>query len=163
MLLFLCALILSSIIVGTSIALKSSSLDKDIVTNEELEKFYGMFSEPLNAQLHQLVLAGKTLLRNFAKISKDKDTIWNLYNERVISEKFYKKHKMIEEELIIEKSLIETEADSLRPGSKEGVFQEAGKLLSSENSGYQRTKLFDEAAFLKRQDLLRQNIKENSK
>ena len=163
MILFIFALLFSSIIVVIGILKRKYSTIETDITNDELEKFYGMISESPSVQLRQLVLAVKTLLKNFAKISKEKETVSNLYDERIISDKYYKKLKTIEEELIIEKTLIENEADSIKQGAKDSVFFEANKLMNTENMTQQRKKLFDEGNFLKKQDLLKQKFKEATK
>ncbi len=163
MLLFVCAVSLSILILAISIFKKNSTSIETEVFNEELEKFYEMYAEPSNVQLKQLVLAAKTFLKNFTKISKTKDIVSNLYDDRIVSDKYYKKIKHTEDELIIEKTLIENEADCIKAGFKATVFYEANKILSTDHSVNSRKKLFDEADFLKKMDLKRLNLIANAK
>ena len=163
MILFISAIILSSIILGFGILNRNTDNSQTSFANKELEQFYGMFADSPAVQLRQLVLASKTLLRNFSIVSKDKDAILNLYNERVLSEACFKKTMALEEELVIEKTIIENEAESIKPGSKDSIFMEANRLFSSESFVIPKTKLFDEASFLKRQDALRLSAKSHDK
>lgn len=163
MFVFVAALIFSSAILGAGFMYRNVNSNQCETVNEELNKFYEMFTETPNIQLRQLVLAAKTLLKNVETNSKDKESILNLYNERILSDKYYKRIRGIEEDLFVEKTLIENEAEAIKIGAKDSVFMEANKLLGTGSSSIQKLKLFDEAAFLKRQDSLRQGIKSNDK
>lgn len=130
------------------------------IANEELESYYGMPAEPIPKQLRQLVLAAKSMLRNAEQLSRDSEAISELYDDRVVSDSYFKRHKEAEEELVIEKTIIENEADSLRPGSRDAVFSEARKFLANELPSTKAVpKIFSEALFLRKQDSLSKDLR----
>lgn len=154
------SLVLSGILLVVAIVARKRRAHSEGVVNEELESYYSMAGEPIPKQLRQLVLAAKSMLKHAEQLSKDSETISELYDDRVISDGYFKRHKQAEEDLVIEKTIIENEADSLRPGSKDAIFSEAKKLLANESSSTNTVpKVFSEALFLKKQDSLTKDLR----
>ncbi|KAM0680355.1 hypothetical protein GINT2_001411 [Glugoides intestinalis] len=150
--------LLSGMILTIALLIKRRSPKQPESNNKELDKFYEMFEEPVGAQIKQLTLAAKTTLRNLSQLSKEKMVASRLFEERIVSDRFYNKFKSMEEELIVEKTLIENEADFLRAGAKESLFSEASKLANAELLGSKKQKIFDEALFLKKASNLSKDL-----
>lgn len=160
MIVLICGII-SILILSLSFILRKKTVADSFVKNEELDKFYSMYSEPVSVQMRQLILAAKTTLSNVRVLSKENDVISELYNDRVISENYYRKYKGIEEDLVLEKTIIGNESEMLKPGSKDFVFIEAKKILESESSSKKsQSKIFNDAQFLKKQDSLLKDLKD---
>lgn len=152
------SLVFSALLLVVAMATRRKKGDGGIA-NEELEIYYGMLAEPVPKQLRQLVLAAKSMMRRAEQLSRDSEIISRLYDDRVISDEYFRRHKDAEEDLLVEKTIIENEADSLRSGSKDAVFTEAKKFLASESSTKPLQKIFSEALFLKKQDSLSKDLR----
>lgn len=159
----LVSLFCSILIIGVGIAARNATRNTSESSNEDLDKFYGMFAEATNVQMKQLIFAARNTLRKLNAHSEEREVVSNLFEERVLSDKFFKKFRDAEEELVIEKTLIENEAEALRVGSKDQVFSEASKLLGIEMIGTKKKRIFDEALFLKKQENLTKDLKSRSK
>lgn len=154
------SILIASTAIGTSLYLKKKPKPFYGIRNEELDKFYSMFNESSANQIKQLVLAAQTTMRNVKTLTEKSGIINELYNERLLSETYYKQFKSMEEDLVIEKTMIENEVDMLRPDFKEMVFAEAAKRMANDSIfKTKKQKMFDEALFLKKQDLLIKNLK----
>lgn len=150
--------LLSSIILTIAFLVKRRNTKQADSNNEELDKFYEMFEEPVNVQLKQLTLAAKTTLRNISQLSREKEIASDLFEEQIVSDRFFSKFKAMEEELVVEKTLIENEAEFLKIGAKENIFSEANKLANTELLGSKKQKVFDEALFLKKASNLTKDL-----
>ncbi|ELA41233.1 uncharacterized protein VICG_01722 [Vittaforma corneae ATCC 50505] len=159
----LVSLFCSILIIGIGMLARSTTGDSPESSNEDLNKFYGMFAEPMSVQMKQLILAAKNTLKKLNVLAEEREVVSNLFEERVLSDEFFKRFRNAEEELVIEKTLIENEAEALRTGSKDQVFSEASKLLSVEILGTKKKRIFDEALFLKKQENLMKDLKSRSK
>lgn len=159
MLIIIISLICSALIILVSFFLKNKTTTSLNACNEDLNKFYSMFNEPVNVQLKQLILAAKSVIKRLNSLSKERETIVSLFEDRVLSDKFQKKYQDEEEELIIEKTIIENEAEQLKQGSQEQVFSEASKMVSYEMMGTKKKRIFDEGMFLKKRESLLKDLK----
>lgn len=147
----------SACILLGSFVLRKTSRNVPIV-NEELEKFYLVSTEQPTLQTKQLLEAAKYTVKNLEKYAQESDIISNLYHERILSDEFFEQFKNIEQNLIVEKTIIENEAEMIKPGLKDQIFLEAKKRISGINNQNEPT-LFENVAFLKKQDLLQKNFK----
>jgi len=153
------SLFCSAAIIATGLLLRKRS-HKLSDSNEDLLKFYDLLDEPASVQLKQLVLAAGNTLRRLYAVSAEKEAMAVLFEERVLSEESFRRVSAAEEDLVIEKALIEDEADALRSGAGEQVFAEAGKHLGGES--VKKRKVFDEALFLKKRENLRKDLHERT-
>lgn len=158
MLFLLFSFLLAASIVATGFFLRNTNKTEHS-SNRELEKFYSLGNEPVIVQSKQLVLAAKETLQKLNKIAELRESVSELFEEQVVSDRFFRKFRDAEEELIVEKTIVENEAEALRPGAKEQIFAEAGKSVNLEMLGSKKKQIFDEALFLKKQETLMKAFK----
>lgn len=136
------------------------SKKNEFILNEELEKYYSIPYDQTNLKMKQLLEAAKHTIRQLEKYSDENKIITELYDDRVLSDDFFNKFKKIEENLIVEKTIIENEADLIKTGLKDFIFLEAKKQVLNQPK-VKGEKLFDETLFLKKIDILQKNLKSN--
>lgn len=120
--------------------------------NAELSLFDTMREEPVAAQLRQLAKAARLNLDAKQAVERRMPTIAALHEEGLVSDGYYSAHLRQEEELAVEKIIIEGEAEALRPGAKDTIFAEASRLPAAEKPA-KKKRLFDEALYLKKHEL----------
>lgn len=157
MFLLLC-LFCSITIIGIGLVLRKRRGKAQQSMNEDLEKFYELFAEPIAAQLKQLTQAARVTLSKHRSIVQERETVTELYEEGILGEESYQQVQVMEEDLVLEKAMIENEAEGLKNGGAEQVFSEAGRLGGVENK--KKKKVFDEALFLKKRDNLLKDLQD---
>lgn len=157
MVIIIFALIFSTLILAFGITKRKKESDTSS-RNTDLLIFYNSYGEPINQRVKYLIKAAKTLIDDGSKLSDKMGEITYLHDEKIVSDEYYNSIKNLEEELEIEKIMIENEAECLKSGFKEIIFSEAAKLPNSDLSRNKKLKLFDEALYLKRKEALMKDL-----
>lgn len=145
-------IVLSAAVVLGRLLYNKLSDDGFNTNNPELEAFYSMSDETVSSQMRQLMRAAAHNMSAKDTTTEKIRSVSILCAERLVSDGYYKSFIRMDEELSVEKVIIETEAESLQPGSGELVFSEATKIKNSQTAD-KKKRMFDEALFLKRYEI----------
>ena len=129
--------------------------------NTELDAFYAMESEPSLVQMRQLTKAARCSLDGKRTLERQIQTLSMLHEEGLVSDGYYNDALRQDEELVVEKIIIEGDAEMLQPGSKDTIFADAAKLPSTEKCA-QKKKFFDEAPYLKKREIFMGKVSANA-
>lgn len=146
--------IASILIVGAAVAMKRMNRKGAEIGNKELEIFYEMEDEPQAAQMRQLIKAARASADAKEAIEKKIESVSQLHDDKLVSDDYINGLTQASEELVIEKILIENEAEMLRPGARDTIFAEAARLPAQPKELASKKKSFDEALYIKRKEML---------
>ncbi|EPR79731.1 Sec 66 endoplasmic reticulum translocation complex [Spraguea lophii 42_110] len=123
------------IITGTFFA-KGRNKDKSGECSEELEKYYSLLEDKVPTQIlyKQLILCAKRITEEANNIEDEKEKMYYLYMDRLISESWWSELKDRMKVLKNEKILIYGEAESIQQGFGEKIFELSKKLQEKKKS-----------------------------
>lgn len=151
--------IVSALIVAAALAARRGRHGPAERSSAELDLFYTMGDESVGVQMRQLTKAARAVTDAKESLSEAIETASPLHDDRLLSDEYYNFLVSQNEDLIVERIVIENEAEALRPGSKEAVFSDAARLPSGESRGSVRRKYFDEGLFLRKREMLMDKLR----
>ncbi|KAI5169326.1 hypothetical protein PAEPH01_0618 [Pancytospora epiphaga] len=148
--------VFSLLVIAIPILTRRRLPEADLSDNAELNKYYDMEGEQPVQLMRQLVKAARMSMDNSDYLVQKMESLSRLHDERLVSDDYFNSFIAKKDNLVIERIMIENEAEMLRPGSKDAIFAEAAKLPRQEHkASSQKKRYFDEAIYLKRRDILK--------
>lgn len=126
--------------------------------NEELEAFYAADTQVPAQLLRQLMKAARVHISRALRLKQRMEVASQLCHEKLISSAYYERLVREDEDLALERFLIEDEAEGLQPGFKDHVMNEARRL--PEPAAPPKKRFFDEALYAKRAEVLMTALRE---
>lgn len=129
--------------------------------NTEMEKYYDRKAENMLPVVLQkaLFLAATSLEKNSNLYSEERKIMLPLHNDRIISAETWKGLMNVEEDIEIERKEIMAEAEELRPGWEDKIFDEAVDAARNKGKdGKCVVKMNDDPLFLRKRDVLTKDL-----
>lgn len=149
----------SLLMIAVALLTKRPKPEVEYEGNAELRKFYEAEGEPAGHRMRQLARAARLSMDHSESLVQQIEAVSHLHDERLVSDDYFGVFLTRKDNLVIERILIENEAEMLRPGSKDTLFAEASKMPRTEHKAPQRKKYFDEALYLKRKEILQEKLR----
>lgn len=128
--------------------------------NADMENYYDRKAESMLPVALQkaLLLATVTLERNYKSFLKEKKIMVPLHGDRIISAEMWKGIKNAEEDIEFERKEIMAEAQELRQGWDDKIFDEAREILKKKGEDRNIQKMNDDPLFLKKREVLTKEL-----
>lgn len=120
--------------------------------NIELGVFYSLEDKPAAARILQLSKAAAYNIQTKEELQNKTKIATTLFEERLVTDNYLRSLLNLDEELILEKIIIENEAETIKAGGRDVVFAEASKVPAYPNA-IKKKKYFDEGLYLKRREM----------
>ncbi|KAI4291362.1 hypothetical protein PAPHI01_0636 [Pancytospora philotis] len=139
----------SGLIVAVAVYNKKTQ-SPDSCGNPELEAFYDAEEVATALRLKKLLRAARYTIDSTELLEDKLESVTSMHKARLVSDEYYNGIASARDDLVIEKILIETEAEGLKAGARDALFSEASRLPRIRQDAAQKVKYFDEGIFLKR-------------
>lgn len=139
---------------------REKSHSRKVYMNPDILKYFNLKNESVSSVVLQkaLLLAATTLEKNLIDLNKEKNILEPLHNDRIISEKHYSDIKDQISDIEMEKKEILAEAQELKEGWEEKIFEEARRIALKSKKEEIVGKSNDDALFMKKKEVLRKEL-----
>jgi len=145
------------LLLGAAIITRAKESGATETINTELSMYYEMETNNVGELTRQLAKAAKISIMEFTEHLKKMEIIEKLHGEGLVSDGYYYGQLKYGQNLAIEKMMIENEAESIKEGYKDVVYNEARKInLGSIEK--KKVHYFDCELYNKRQEVIRERM-----
>jgi hypothetical protein len=133
-------------------------------SNMELEKYYDMQTDDVapNTLQKQLLTAAVVVSERAYLISQERQVLYGLYNDRIVSYKLWERLDKAKRDLEFETMGIEAEADTLKSKWGDRIFQESEQIVynnaRTKDKGKRERKNKDDLFFEKKREMLEREV-----